>query len=200
VAAHGVEVDAESLHINRDLAERLDAIHVQQDAGFARDDGDFGDGLERAELVVGVHDGDQHGLGAQLAADVIGVDHAARGHSKASYLHAFGGELLASREHRGVFDGAVMTCLGPAGAARVTPRMAMLSASVPPAVKTIPGRSVDQRGKLAARGFESLFGALAEMVDARRVTIHLTETRHHRLQNFRSDGRGGVVVEVEALH
>ena len=59
---------------------------------------------------------------------------------------------------------------------------------------------MDQRGHLAARRFQPLLGALSEMVDAGRVTIHLTEARHHRLQNFRSDGRGGVVVEVEVLH
>ena len=95
----------------------------------------------------------------------------------------------------------VMTCLRAAAAARVTPRIARLSASVPPLVKTISAADgVDQRGHLPARGFQPLLGALAEMVDAGRVTIHLTETRHHRLQNFRSDGCGGVVVEVEMLH
>jgi hypothetical protein len=28
----------------------------------------------------------------------------------------------------------------------------------------------------------------------------LTETRHHRLQDFGSDRGGGVVVEIEVLH
>jgi hypothetical protein len=28
----------------------------------------------------------------------------------------------------------------------------------------------------------------------------LSEARHHRLENFRSDGCGGVVIEVEMLH
>ena len=61
-------------------------------------------------------------------------------------------------------------------------------------------RRRDERGQLAARGFQALLGGLSEMVDAGRVTIHLTETRHHRLENFRSDGGGGVVVEIEMLH
>jgi hypothetical protein len=38
------------------------------------------------------------------------------------------------------------------------------------------------------------------MVDAGRVTIHLSEARHRRLENFLIDGRGGVVIEVEMLH
>ena len=55
-------------------------------------------------------------------------------------------------------------------------------------------------GDLPPRRFQPLLGGLAEMVDAGRVTIHLTETRHHGLQNLGSDGSGGVVVEVEVLH
>ena len=106
------------------------------------------------------------------------------------------------RQHRRVLDGAGDDVLGaPAVAARATPSTAMLSASVPPLVKTISaGAGVDQRRHLPPRRFQPLLGRLPEMVDAGRVTIHLTETRHHRLQNFRSDGRGGVVVEIEMLH
>jgi len=37
-------------------------------------------------------------------------------------------------------------------------------------------------------------------VNARRVTIHLTETRDQRLQNFGRDGCSGVVVEIRVLH
>ena len=95
----------------------------------------------------------------------------------------------------------VMTCLRAAVDARVTPSMARLSASVPPLVKTISAADgVDEGRYLAARGFQPLLRALSEMVDAGRVTIHLSETRHHRLENFRSDGCGGVVIEVEMLH
>ena len=36
VAAHAVEVDAQRLHVHRDLAQRLHAIHVQRHAGLAR--------------------------------------------------------------------------------------------------------------------------------------------------------------------
>ena len=82
-----------------------------------------------------------------------------------------------------------MTCFARPVEARTTPSIARLSASVPPLVKTISRRvGVDQRGDLPARRFQPLLRALAEMVDAGRVTIHLTETRHHRLQNFGSDG------------
>ena len=62
------------------------------------------------------------------------------------------------------------------------------------------GTGIDERGHLAARGLQALLGGLSEMVDAGRVTIHLSEARHRRLENFPIDGRGGVVIEVEMLH
>ena len=77
----------------------------------------------------------------------------------------------------------------------------MLSASVPPLVKTTSvGLAWISDGYLPPGRFQPLLGALAEMMDAGRVTIHLTETRHHGLQNLGSDRSGGVVVEIKVLH
>ena len=58
----------------------------------------------------------------------------------------------------------------------------------------------NQRRHLPARGFQTLFRGLPEMMDARGVTIHLTQTRHRCLHDFGSDRGGGVVVEIEMLH
>ena len=122
--------------------------------------------------------------------------------AQARDLHAFRAQLLGGREHRRMLDGAGDDVLARGGGRRaVRPRMARLSASVPPLVKTISAADgVDEGGHLAARRFQPLLRALSEMVDAGRVTIHLSEARHHRLENFRSDGSGGVVIEVEMLH
>src|SRR5664280_2044707 len=98
VTAHAVEVHAERLDVHGDFAERLHAIHVEGGAGLVGDPGYFGDGLERAEFVIGVHDADQHGLGAQGAADVFGTYDAARGDAQAGDLAAFGAQLFGGRE------------------------------------------------------------------------------------------------------
>src|ERR1017187_4564584 len=62
------------------------------------------------------------------------------------------------------------------------------------------GLAANQGRKLAAGRFHALFGALPEMVDAGSITVHLTETRRQGFQHFWSDGRCGIVVEIEALH
>ena len=68
VAAHAIEVDRERVHVDRNFAERLNAVHMQRHSGLMGDARDIGDGLHGAQFVIGVHDGDQHGLGAQCAA------------------------------------------------------------------------------------------------------------------------------------
>src|ERR1039457_191244 len=51
---------------------------------------------------------------------------------------------------------------------------------------------VDEGGHLTARGFQALLRGLSEMVDAGRVTIHLSKARHRRLENFRIDRKSVV--------
>ena len=46
---------------------------MERDAGFARQPRDIANGLEGSELVVGVHDGDQDGIGTQGAADIVRI-------------------------------------------------------------------------------------------------------------------------------
>jgi hypothetical protein len=203
VAAHAVKVDPERLHIDRDFAERLHAVHVQRNAGLAGDARNLGDGLHGAQLVVGVHDGDQHGIGRR----------ARRTSSGSTVPPAPTGRRVTATPSRsswaqgpstaGCSMALVMTCLGRAGghAARTTPKHRQVVGLGAAAGEDHFGRvGVDERRNLPAGGFQLLLGGLAEMVDAGSVTIHLTETRHQRLQNFGSDGSGGVVVEIEMLH
>ena len=174
---------------------------MESGAGTVRDLGDFGDGLQRAELVIGVHDADQHGLRAQCAADVFGTDDAARSDAQAGDFHAFRAELLGGREHGRVLDGAGDDVLaGGAVGARQAEYGEIIGFGAAAGEDDFGGGGVDEGGYLPARGFQALLRALSEMVDAGRVTIHLSEARHHRLENFRSDGCGGVVIEIEMLH
>lgn len=56
MARKGGEIDAEVVDVEGKGAERLGCISVQQDATFASDLADLGEGLDSADLVVGVHD------------------------------------------------------------------------------------------------------------------------------------------------
>ena len=76
VAGHGEEIDAEVVHLDGDLADGLGAVAVHQDAAAVGDFGDLRDGLNAADLVIGVHDGDEDGFGSDGLLDLPGVNHA----------------------------------------------------------------------------------------------------------------------------
>eukprot|EP00322_Chrysochromulina_rotalis_P023554 CAMPEP_0115840386 /NCGR_PEP_ID=MMETSP0287-20121206/6743_1 /TAXON_ID=412157 /ORGANISM="Chrysochromulina rotalis, Strain UIO044" /LENGTH=366 /DNA_ID=CAMNT_0003293993 /DNA_START=134 /DNA_END=1235 /DNA_ORIENTATION=+ len=64
VGGDGHEVDAELLHVHRDLSHRLRRVDVQEDLSRAAEPADLGDRLYHANLVVDVHDRDEGGLGS----------------------------------------------------------------------------------------------------------------------------------------
>ena len=72
------QVDAQAVDVEVERAGRLHGVGVEGDARVVRldDARDLGDRLDGADLVVGVHDGDQGRVGAQGAREVVGVDEA----------------------------------------------------------------------------------------------------------------------------
>ena len=72
------QVDAQIVDARRHLPDRLGRVGVERHAVAPRDLGDLGDRLERADLVVGVHDRDQHGPRLDRSRDVARVDEARR--------------------------------------------------------------------------------------------------------------------------
>jgi len=59
VTSQRKQVHPELTHVGWDFAGGLGGIGVEQDAAFAGDGRNLGDRLNRANLVVGVHDADE---------------------------------------------------------------------------------------------------------------------------------------------
>jgi len=104
VAGDRVEIHAQGRHVEPDFASGLDAVGMQERASFVRDGGNFGDGLDGAGLVVGVHDGDQAGIGCDGLTDGVGIDHALRVHRDARDVDAAAFEFGGGFKHGRVFD------------------------------------------------------------------------------------------------
>src|SRR5215831_10584231 len=62
------------------------------------------------------------------------------------------------------------------------------------------GSSANELGNLLARGLDGSTGVLAEGVDGRGVAEFGREVGKHGFEDFRLDGGGGVVIEVDAVH
>ena len=58
----------------------------------------------------------------------------------------------------------------------------------------------DEGGNLFAGGFDGGAGALARSMDRGRVGEFGREIGKHRVENGGFDGRGGVEIEVDAVH
>ena len=55
MAGQGQQVNAQGVHFDRDFADGLSGVGVQQGSATAGDCGDFGNRLDAAHFVVGVH-------------------------------------------------------------------------------------------------------------------------------------------------
>ena len=105
------EVDVVGEDVDGDLAYGLDGVGVEEDALLVAELADLADGLDDADFVVGVHDGDEDGLvgafGDDGALEVFDVDEAV-GHD-GQIGDAVAGLLEALA---GVEDGLVLGDLG----------------------------------------------------------------------------------------
>ena len=198
VAGDRHQVDAVFLDVHGNFADGLHCVHMKEDALFFGDLADFRDGLNHADFVVGVHDGDQDGLGRDGAAQIVEIDAAVFLHRQIGDFVAVFFEALTGIEHglvlghlrddvvalfaihfRGAFDGQVGRFRGAAGE------------------NDFFRRGVDQLGDLAARVFHGFFGYPAEfVVAAGGVAELLSEIGQHRFDNARVHRRGRVIVHI----
>lgn len=187
VAGDCVEIDV--LEIDGDFAGGLDAIGMEERAGGVRDFGHRFDVLDGAELVVGVHDGDERGVGADGVPDSSGRDEAVRvGFDDGDVEIAAGGE-----------DGGVLNVRGD-DVAVYAEDGEVVRFGAAAGENDFLGRAVEEGGNLAAGAFEDLFGLLAGLMDTGGIPESIAEDGHERVDHGRCDGRRCVVIEIKALH
>src|SRR5271155_1773174 len=61
--------------VNRNFAHRLSPVSVEDDTFLVRDPANFGDWMDRSNLIVSVHDRDQDSLVRNRLAHVVWVNH-----------------------------------------------------------------------------------------------------------------------------
>ena len=100
VTGHREQVDSQLVDAGRYLADRLRGIRMEKNAVVARDPGARLDRLNRADLVIRVHDADEHRVGADGATHVVGVDESGAVDRKIRDAGALPLEEAARREDR----------------------------------------------------------------------------------------------------
>ena len=74
MSAHGQHIHAQLLDVHGDGTHSLNRIGVHPDAVLVGDLSDLLDGLDGADLVVGHHDADEGGIGADRSLDILRAD------------------------------------------------------------------------------------------------------------------------------
>src|ERR1044072_2981743 len=100
VARDREQIHAKVVYAGRDLADRLRRISVKEDTAVAGDTAAFPDRLDRAHLVVGIHDADEERVRRNGAAEVVRVDAAEAIDSKIRHPRAETLEKPARRKYR----------------------------------------------------------------------------------------------------
>ena len=103
MAGEGEEIDAERLHVQGERAGGLHGIGVNGDTARAGEGGDRGERVDRADLVIGEHDADEAGVGAEG-----GGDHLGRHLAGAVHGDTGDGEALRRQFVGGVEDSVVL--------------------------------------------------------------------------------------------
>ena len=93
------QVDRVVLDVERDLADGLGGVGVEEDAPLVAEPADRGDRVERADLVVGGHDRDQHRPVGQGRRDRLGRDQARRVAGDDRQVPPFARQPLQRVEH-----------------------------------------------------------------------------------------------------
>ena len=181
------------------MAHGLRGIRVEQDSVFPSQASDLRHGMNRADFIVGEHDGDQDGLCADCPAHLVRVHQPVTVHRQVSDPAAGAFQPLASVEHRIVFGGnrddviaALMVQL------RHSPDGQIVGLGGAGSENDLFGAGADQLSRLFPGQLDRRFRLPSEgVLAAGCVAEFLKEIRRHGLKDPRVHGGRGVMVHID---
>src|SRR5262245_22589824 len=201
VAGNGEEVDAKHIDVRGNLADRLCRVGMQQNAVRAGDATNLDDRLDRADLVVGMHDADEDGPRRDRPSHIVGIDAADpidgnNGDREALLLKEAAGSEDRGMLHRARDDMVALVLQRPGYA--LEGQVVGLAAST--GEDDLVAFGAKQRSDLAARLLQCGACTRSSPMSARRIAETIPQERPHRGSHRRIDWCAGVVVEVDARH
>src|SRR5215510_8576517 len=207
VSGERQEVDAEFLHVNRNLADRLYGVGVQIEmllpglAALLDQRADLFERLDRPDLVVGVHYGDQRGFISQGFTRVFDPHNAFAINGQVGHAPALLFQSPARGQYRRVFDlrGDDMTALIPVGLGDAFDRQVVrLGAARKKSDLGLVG--VEQSCDLLPGVLDGLFRLLAVLMRGRGVAVNFGEVGQHGPRDFVIDACGCAVVYINSFN
>ena len=197
VGADGEQMAAVAADVDGNLARALNGVDVEEGAGLMGDGADLFDGLEDAGFVVGEHDADEAGVGAESIADGLGRDESTGERGDEGDLNAALGGALGGLEDGGVLDGGGDEVVAGAQEAEDGGVVALGAAGVEDDLRLA---AVEEGGEDFAGMVDGGAGTLAVEMDGGGVAEVLDPEGTHGLDDVVQERRGGVGVHVDTAH
>ena len=173
MAGEGQHVDVLLLHVDVEVSGGLHGVGVEQDALFMAHGADLGNGQNGADLVVGVHDGHQAGVGPDGVRHLLGGDGAGGAHRQQLHLKALLLQLFQGVENGVVLEGGgddvlFALALTDAGGGDQSLVVGLAAAG---GEGDLPGRAAQAGGHGLPGALQGLGGLLAQPVKAGGVAV-----------------------------
>ena len=195
VAGEGKQICVPVVYVDGNGPGGLHCVGVEQHARLPGDLTDLSNGFQRADLVIGGHDGNQGRVVRQRPANVVRGNqtvfvHRQIGDAKAVpfqraaavqhcvMLDGGGNDVLFSRLCCSAADGPVVTFTAPGGEVN------------------FPGLGMKRRGHLSPGVLHRLVGLSPSCVNGAGIARPVAEEGQHFGKDFRPDRCGGGVVQI----
>jgi len=201
VAGDGEQINPQLIDADRNLAGRLGGVAMEHGAVGVGDGRQFGDGLDGADLVVGVHDADQEGLFPESGLEVAGGDHAIPVNRQNREFKAQGLEMRGHLDDGGMLNRGndeMISLVAMGQAIALEGEVVGLGAAA--GEEDLVGVATEQGGDLGARLLDGAPALLAVPVGAGGVAEGGDNERQHGGGDLGVDGCGGVVIEIDRQH
>ena len=213
VAGERKEIDIQRVYVDGNFAGGLDSVRVEINLVLFGDAADFFQRVNGAELVVGVHHGDENGFRADRALEGLPIDKPFAADRQVCEGHTVLFRRLARIQNGFVFNGGGDCMWSGMGGGRTHSQDWLCHKRAEDAEDGVivgfgaaAGEddflrlSADECSHLFAGGFDGGAGALAGRVDRGGVGEVGGEIGEHGVEDLGVDGRRGVVIEVDVVH
>ena len=186
------------IHIDVEVAHSLNGIGVEQNAGLLTDSADFRNGQHRTDLIVGVHHGDQAGIGADgildlLSGDVMTLAYIQVGDFKAFLLQPGQGVTNGMVLKGGGDDVLLALALADAGSGNQSLVVGLAAAG---GEEDLPGLAAQALSHGGTGSVQSFLGGLANGVQRRGIAVNFVEVRQHGINGHLAHSGGCRVICV----
>ena len=193
------QIDAERVHIDRHLADRLRRIGMDDRAIGLRELRNLGKRLQRADLVLRMDDGDERGVSIDLRRHLAKIDTPGTVDADTDDIEAFPLQTDARHGRSGMLDRRGNDPAPRSGRSGDTTDRVVAGLRPAAGENDLIGTRADQRGNLAARRLNRIPCPPAESIGARRVAELLAEVGQHRLEHLARHGGCRVEIEIDCL-